>query len=128
MPLISYSAHPPQCGVYASAYTSNLGIYLRVTDPGVGAWCGTRALPLHFKYVCTTSALYNCMHVSRNVQAIQTITAFLGLSPTTETLGPIGLDVDPLVSYPDPQSHSCGWITSPLRERGSGELFGSDLF
>ena len=26
-----------------------------------------------------------------------------------------------LVSYPDPQSHSCGWITSPLRGRGSGE-------
>ena len=29
-----------------------------------------------------------------------------------------------LVSYPDPDSHSCGWITSPLR----GKRFESDWF
>ena len=32
-----------------------------------------------------------------------------------------------LVSCPDPNSHSCGWITSPLRERDSGELLHSIL-
>ena len=32
-----------------------------------------------------------------------------------------------VVSYPDPDSHSCGWITSPLRERGSGKVLYSIL-
>ena len=27
-----------------------------------------------------------------------------------------------IVSYPDPDYHSCGWITSPLRGRGSGQM------
>ena len=27
-----------------------------------------------------------------------------------------------VVSYPDPDYHSCGWITSPLRGRGSGQM------
>ena len=30
-----------------------------------------------------------------------------------------------IVSYPDPQSHSCGWITSPLR---SGDVIHPQLW
>ena len=39
---------------------------------------------------------------------------FEGLTVEVESLEKSGLGFD-VVSYPDPDSHSCGWITSPLR-------------
>ena len=40
----------------------------------------------------------------------------------------LGSQVNYVVSYPDPYSHSCGWITSPLRGKDSGDVIHPQLW
>ena len=72
-------------------------------------------------------ALYSSAHVTPNVFLLfprscdvihpQLWESGSGYETSVEPAHKIGGGGGGVVSYPDPNSHSCGWITSPLRER-----------
>ena len=108
MPLLHTIAHPPDW-VYMPPHwvyvqTFAWGIIPRVTDPwwvyGWGRGAGHVLSPSSSRMYAQHQRYYNCMHISRNVQAIQ---SFCGQNPTTPYLAwddyihrdPNGLDVGP---------------------------------